>query len=103
MVIYGGGALVLNGLNNKGIESMTTKTGLGYSPITSRIYWGRQNTETGVWVGDNKKDVTNEFLQVMEHKFPINTIQNISINGENKYRVIIVDLEKEVVINGKEV
>jgi len=80
---------------------MSTKTGLGYSPITHRIYWGRQNVKTGVWVGDNKKDITSDFLQVMEHKFPINTSQNVSINGENKYRVIVVDMDKEVIVDGK--
>ena len=74
---------------------MAIKTGLGYSPLTERVYWGRQNTKTGLWIGNNKKDVTSEFLQVMEHKFPINTQQNISVNGENKYCVIVVDMEKK--------
>ena len=74
------------------------KLHLGYSPLTEKIYLGKQNKN--VWVGE-KRDITNEFLQVMEQKFPINTIQNISINGINKYRVIVVDMEKEIVIDGK--
>ena len=81
---------------------MSNKTGLLYSPLTERVYWGRHNGK-GIAVGGNQKDVTSEFLQVMEMKFPINTTQNISINGENKYRVIVVDMEKEVTVNGKAV
>lgn len=73
---------------------MTNKTGLLYSPLTGRILWGRHN-------GNNQKDITSGFLQVMEMKFPVNTSQNVSVNGENKYRVIVVDMEKEVTIDGK--
>ncbi len=78
------------------------RTGLGYSPLTERIYWGRQ-TASGEWAGNNKKDITSDFLQVMERKFPINTAQNVSADGENKYRVIVVDMKASVVVNGKEV
>jgi hypothetical protein len=74
------------------------KMHLGHSPLTGRIYLGRQKDNH--WVGQ-KRDVTNEFLQVMEQKFPINTSQNISVDGVNKYRVIILDMEKEITIDGK--
>ena len=33
-------------------------------------------------------------------KFPVNTYQKISVNGENKYAVIVVDLSKNVVVGG---
>ena len=81
---------------------MKNKTGLLFSPLTDRVYWGRHNGK-GLAVGDNQKDITSEFIQIMKHKFPINTAQNISINGENKYRVIIVDMDKDVIVNGKAV
>lgn len=71
------------------------KTGLGYSELTGRIYWGRQNTKTGTWSGD-KKDVTSEFLQVMEHKFPIGFKQNIVANGEHRSTICNVSADKEV-------
>jgi len=80
---------------------MATRSGLGYSPLSGRVYWGRQNSETGMWVGNDKRDVTSEFLQVMEHKFPVNTTHNVSVNGENKYRVIVVDMGREVRVDGK--
>lgn len=76
------------------------KLHLGYSPLTERIYLGKQNQVKKMWVGE-KRDITSEFIQVMEQKFPINTSQNISVDGVNKYRVIVVDMEKDVVINGK--
>ena len=81
---------------------MANKTGLLYSPITERIYWGLHNGN-GVAVGNKQKDITSDFIQAMEMKFPINTVQNISVNGENKYRVIVVDMDKEVMVNGKAV
>ena len=77
-----------------------SKMQLNYSPITHKIMLGRikGNTAQG-----EQRDVTNNFLQVMEMKFPINTSQNVSVNGVNKYRVIILDMEKEITINGKAV
>lgn len=79
---------------------MSNKTGLLYSPLTEKIYWGLHNGN-GTAVGDKQKDITSEFIQIMNLKFPINTAQNVSVNGENKYRVIVVDMDKEVVVNGK--
>lgn len=79
---------------------MSNKLKLGFNPIDKRVYLGRQ--KDGIWSGD-KRDVTNDFLQVMEHKFPINTAQNISINGENRYRVLVIDMDKEITINGRKV
>lgn len=81
---------------------MANKTGLLYSPLTERIFWGLHNGN-GVAVGNKQKDITSDFLQVMEMKFPINTTQNVNVNGENKYRVIVVDMDKEVVINGQKI
>ena len=74
------------------------KRHLGHSPLSGRIYLGRQNN--GMWQA-GKRDVTSEFLQVMEHKVPINTCQNVTVNGENKYRIIVVDMKAEVTIDGK--
>lgn len=77
---------------------MASNANLSYSCLSGRIYWGRTN-EKGVAVGE-QRDVTSEFLQVMEMKFPINTYQLISVNGDNKFAIISVDLSKEVVVNG---
>ena len=76
-----------------------SKASLQYSSLSGRVYWGRTNNN-GVSIGE-QRDVTNAFLQVMEMKFPVNTSQNVSVNGENKYRVLVLDMDKEVTINGK--
>ena len=75
------------------------KQHLGYSPLTEKIYLGRQKGNQ--WVGNTKCDVTNEFIGVMLQKFEPNTSQAISINGENKYKVIVVDMTRKVTVNGK--
>lgn len=67
-----------------------TRTGLMYSELTSRIYWGTVNNKTGI-ARDGKKDVTSEFIQVMLQKFPINFSQEIVADGEYKATVIIAD------------
>jgi hypothetical protein len=56
---------------------MAIKNGIGYSPLTDKVYLGKQNTEKGIWVGD-KKDITNEFLAVSSEFFKENTIRDIS-------------------------
>ena len=77
---------------------MSSELKLGHSPLTDRIYLGSQNK--GIWSG-KKRDITNDFIQVMLQKFEPNTAQKISIDGETKYGVIVVDTDKKVVIDGK--
>ena len=66
------------------------KTGLMFSPLTERVFWGRVNQKTGVAVGNNQKDITSDFIGVMLQKFPIGTRQNITVNGEIEAVVIVV-------------
>lgn len=76
------------------------KIDIGYSELSEKIYLGTL-IKPGEW--KEKKDITSRFLQVMEQKFPINTTQNISVNGTNKYRIIVVDMDKEITIDGKKI
>ena len=62
---------------------MAVKNGIGYSPLTDKVYLGKQNTEKRLWVGD-KKDITNEFLAVASEFFEENTVRDIGrSNGES--------------------
>ncbi|AUG84975.1 hypothetical protein MAELSTROM_56 [Pseudoalteromonas phage Maelstrom] len=70
------------------------KTGLMYSPLTSKVYWGRMNTKTGVAAGKNQKDVTSDFIGVMLQKFPVGFKQNIECNGKVEAVIIVLDEEK---------
>ena len=76
------------------------KLHLGHSPLTGNIYLGKQRNN--MWTGD-KRDVTSEFITVMLQKFEPNTIQNISVDGENKHRVLVVGMGDKVTVNGKAV
>jgi len=72
------------------------ETTLCFSPLSKKVYWQRVNKETGVGVGTKGKDVTNEFLQVMEHKFPVNTYQKITVDGKHHSTIYNVGARVDV-------
>ena len=45
----------------KGVLKMARKKGFGVSPITNKIFYGTQDTEKQMWVGD-KTDVTDDVI-----------------------------------------
>jgi len=53
------------------------KSGIGYSPLTEKVYMGRQNTDKRMWVGE-KTDVTNDFIAVAYEYFTEGTVRAIS-------------------------
>lgn len=64
---------------------------IGFSPLTQRIYIGRVSKKNkNMWAGV-KKDITNNFLQVLLYKFPIGE-HEISINGKPKYKINIEEI-----------
>ena len=69
------------------------KTGLMYSELSNKVYWGTINKNTGV-ARSGKKDVTSDFIGVMLQKFPVGFRQNIECNGKVEAVVIVVDEEK---------
>ena len=74
------GEIVTNFLTVKyKINKMATKNGIGYSPLTEKIYLGNQDTKNRIWVGE-KKDITNDFLAVSSEYFAENTIRDIVCN-----------------------
>ena len=76
------------------------KMHLGHSPLTDNIYLGKQKGNH--WVGE-KRDVTNEFIQVMLQKFEPNTVKGITIDGKLTYNVIIVPVDRKVTVDGIDV
>jgi hypothetical protein len=72
---------------------------IGCSPLTGKVYLGLQRTN--MWVG-HKADITSDFIQVMEHKFPINTSVSISVEGVNKFRFLTLGMDKKITVNGKD-
>ena len=64
---------------------------LMYSPLTDGVYWGRCN---GCAWSVKNRDVTEDFLQIMIEKFPVNTPKTISIDGEH-FQVIVTNTTNE--------
>jgi hypothetical protein len=73
---------------------MSIKNGIGYSPLTDKVYLGKQNTEKRLWVGE-KKDITNEFLAVSHEFFEENTIREIGNSNGNSNLFINIKNDKE--------
>jgi hypothetical protein len=73
---------------------MSIKNGIGYSPLTDRVYLGKQNTEKRLWIGE-KKDITNEFLAVSHEFFEENTIREIGNSNGNSNLFINIKNDKE--------
>jgi len=55
---------------------MSIKKGIGYSPLTEKIYLGKQNQEKGMWIGE-KEDITSDFINVMFQYIEPNTQRTI--------------------------
>lgn len=72
---------------------------LGFSPLTSRIHLGASRKD--FFVGP-KIDMTSDFLQIIDQKFPVNTSQNITVDGVTTHRIMSVDMEKKITVNGKD-
>ena len=72
---------------------MAIKNGIGYSPLSDKVYLGKQNPEKRMWVGD-KKDITNEFLGVASEYFEENTIRDIGCNNGNSNLFINIKNDK---------
>jgi hypothetical protein len=73
---------------------MKAKNGIGYSPLSDKVYLGKQNTEKRIWVGD-KKDITNEFLAVASEFFEENTVRDIICSNGASNLFINIKNDKE--------
>lgn len=69
---------------------MAIKNGIGYSPLTEKVYMGRQNPEKRVWVGE-KKDITNQFIAVAFEYFEEGTIRTI---GSGKGKNLFINIKE---------
>ena len=73
---------------------MATKNGIGYSPLTDKVYLGKQNKEKGMWIGD-KADITNDFIAVSFAYFEENTVREISTQGKGTNLFINIKNDKK--------
>lgn len=71
------------------------KSKLGMSPITEKVYLGRVKKNGIEWASD-KRDVTNNFIDVLHQYVGENEIRNIKhTNGDNHafFHIVTNDIE----------
>ena len=73
---------------------MATKNGIGYSPLSDKVYLGKQNQEKRMWTG-TKEDITNQFLDVSFAYFEENTIRKIGSSSGKENLFINIKNDKE--------
>ncbi len=78
---------------------MARKKGFGVSPITNKIFYGPQDTEKQMWVGD-KTDVTNDVIAAVYEWFMGNMEDEHGKRTE--YRITYPDSDYELVMRKKE-
>ena len=67
---------------------MSIRKGIGHSPLTDKVYLGKQNKAKGMWVGE-KEDITNDFINVAFQYFEENTIRNIGSPSSKEENLFI--------------
>ena len=77
---------------------MAKKKGFGISPITNTIYYGTQDTEKHVWIGQ-KIDVTNEVIDAVYAWFMGN--MEDSEGKKEEYQISYPSTEFELVMRRK--
>lgn len=67
------------------------KKGIGYSPLSGKVYLGKQDEKKGMWIGE-KEDITSDFIHVLFQFCEPDTARVITtVNG----------LEENIIINVK--
>ena len=78
---------------------MARKKGFGVSPITNKIFYGTQDTEKQMWVGD-KTDVTDDVIAAVYEWF-IGNMENEHGN-RTEYRITYPGTDYELIMRKKE-
>lgn len=74
---------------------MSKIKGFGVSPITNTIYYGTQDTEKHMWVGQ-KKDVTDDTISAVFQWFIGN------MEGKKEFSITFPSVDFELVMRKKE-
>ena len=87
---------------------LSRKLRLGYSALTGNVYLGKDKKDGRLADPDKfllnpKRDITSDFMNVLLLKFEPNTSHIVSIDGEPKYRLLLIDVGRAVSVDGKDV
>lgn len=75
-------------------KNMAKKKGIGVSTLTNRIYYGTQDTEKRMWVGE-KTDITSDVIAAAFEWFMGN------MHGKEEYSITYPGMEFELVMRRK--
>lgn len=75
-------------------DYMSKKKGTGVSPITNRIYYGTQDTEKHMWIGQ-KTDITDSAIASVFEWFMAN------MEGKQEYSITYPETDFELVMRRK--
>lgn len=73
---------------------MTKKKGFGINPITNTIFYGTQDVDKHMWIGD-KTDVTDDVIDAVFTWFMRN------MDGKEEYQITYPSAEFELVMRKK--
>ena len=76
----------------RSLSSKSFKKGIGHSPLTDRVYIGKQDKVKGMWIGD-KEDITSQFIAVSLSYFEENTIREIG--GSQGSKNLVINIKKD--------
>jgi len=66
---------------------------IGFSPLTGKVYLGKTlKSDPNMW-SEGKRDITNNFLQVVLNKFEPGTETGIT-DGKKQYFITVREVEK---------
>lgn len=74
---------------------MAKKKGFGVSPITNTIYYGTQDTDKHMWIGQ-KTDVTDDCIRAVFEWFMGN------MEDKEEYSITFKNVKYELVMRNKE-
>lgn len=73
---------------------MATKKTIGFSHMTSRVYLGRMTKDKSMWAGNDREDITTDFLNVLFQYVKPNTGRTVS-NASNPEVNILLNIKQE--------
>lgn len=77
---------------------MSIKKGIGYSPLTEKVFLGKQNQEKRIWIGE-KEDITSDFINVMFQYVEPNTQRTIETASGLKTNIFLnIKYDKESIV-----
>ena len=73
---------------------------IGIDPDSGKIVFGKFRDGK---LSGSIRDITNEFMRVLEEKFPIDTVCLVAVSGKPMYKIIVTSVDRDVSVDGRPV